>query len=65
MTSQAASPTVVADPRVRVAKKIVTGLAAVVGLILACTFGLAVYHWTTDRPAREMFYPPATKLPGQ
>jgi hypothetical protein len=43
------------ERRIRIAKTIVLCLACVVGVILATTFVFAMYNYTTDRPAKELF----------
>jgi hypothetical protein len=41
--------------RVRLAKRVVLVLACVVGVTLVTAFVFAMYSYTTDRPAKEMF----------
>ena len=46
------------DPRVPKVRRIVRGLAVVVGIILAGAAVLGAYTVVTERPAREMFFEP-------
>ena len=41
--------------KLRLVKTFVLGLAAVVSITLLTAMVFAVYNYTTDRPAREMF----------
>jgi len=46
------------DPRVPKVRRIVRGLALVVGIILAGAAVLGAYTVVTERPAREIFFEP-------
>lgn len=51
------------DPRVVTARRVVRVIAAIVGLILVGASVLGVYAVATDRPARELFFPPEEPEP--
>lgn len=50
------------DPRIARVRRLVVALAMVVGVIFAASAVLAVYHLATERPARELFFPPDERL---
>lgn len=51
------------DPRIQVARRIVTRLAWAVGFIFFVAAVLGAYHCATDRPARELFFEPEDPPP--
>jgi hypothetical protein len=52
--SQPPAPPIV-DPRIRLARKLVLGLAVLVLLSLATGLLFAAYNFATDRPVKELF----------
>jgi hypothetical protein len=46
------------ERKLRIARKIVYGLAAFVGLTLLVALVFGAYSFITDRPAKEIFYGP-------
>ena len=45
------------ERRLFLVKRIVLSLACVVGLTLVVAVAFGVYHFVTDRPAKELFFP--------
>jgi hypothetical protein len=43
------------ERRIRIAKTIVLTIACIVGATLVTAFVFAMYNYTTDRPAKELF----------
>lgn len=51
------------DPRIEVARRIVTRIAWGVGIIFFVAAVLGGYHCATERPARELFFEPKDPPP--